>query len=132
MSVPFEAPERTAMRKSLRSLERHITGLEPEHQIQMFPSEIGQVQFLPMVLDESSKEKPTYFSPFPASFFVDPDDEFDMEEDLRYQAFDSLPENDRAPFDCARFIDNYFSSYASAYFYSHQPKGGELVWSPIK
>ncbi|KAE8153591.1 hypothetical protein BDV25DRAFT_149140 [Aspergillus avenaceus] len=130
MSAPFEHPERKAMRKSLRRLERHITGLKPDHQIA--PSEIDQIQFMPMVLDENSMDRPTFFTPLNESLLEAPDDKYDEENEMGYDTYDSIPEDWRDPKTCAQAISIYWYTYLSRYSLGKQPPGGEIVWSPVE
>ncbi|KAE8406284.1 hypothetical protein BDV37DRAFT_62097 [Aspergillus pseudonomiae] len=131
MSIP-ECPKRTEMRKSLRSLERHITGLKPDHQIRMISAEIDQIRFLPMVLDENSKDRPAYFTSLDGSFLLTPDGKYDQEYSMEYDTYDSIPAECRDPKTCARAIEIYWSTYISRYSFSNKPPGGEVVWSPVR
>lgn len=103
------------MRKALRSIERHITGLKPYHQIA--PSEIDQIRLMPMVLGENSKDGPTFFTPLDESFLELPDDKFDQKWGKEYDTYDSLGGEFRDPMTCARATDHYWSSYLSKYSY---------------
>ncbi|PLB45038.1 hypothetical protein P170DRAFT_513115 [Aspergillus steynii IBT 23096] len=130
MSVPDEDPERKEMRKSLRSLERHVTGLKPDHQIA--PSEIDRIQLMPLSLDEGSKDRPVFFTPLDESFLETPDDEYDQKYGMEYDTYDSIPEDCRDPKTCAQAINIYWSTYLSRYSLGKQPVGGEIVWSPVR
>lgn len=131
MSVPPELPKRTEMRLALRRLTNHITELHADA-FDMFPSDIDQLRFEPLVLDEKSQDRPAFFTPLPASFLPDPDENHDREYNQEYVSFDSIPEDSRQPINCARAINYYFSAYAAHYFYGKHPKGGEIVWSPVR
>ncbi|PLB46292.1 hypothetical protein P170DRAFT_439905 [Aspergillus steynii IBT 23096] len=129
MLVPVpELPERTEMRKALRDLINHVTNLQVD-QISMFPSEIDQLRFECMALDEKSADRPSFFTPLPASLLRDPDDDFDREYEMKYQTFDSAPDDLRGPKSCAMRIDDYFSHYAGHCSYII-PKE-DLVWSSV-
>ncbi|KKK26754.1 hypothetical protein ARAM_007640 [Aspergillus rambellii] len=129
MPVPTEHPERKEMRKWLRSVERHITGLKPDHRIA--PSEIDQIQFMPMVLDENSKDGPVFFAPLDESLLPTPDNKYDEEYDMKYDTHDSIQEDWRDPKTCAQAINIYWSTYISHYSLAKKPPGGEVVWSPV-
>ena len=131
MSVPFECPKRKEMRRALRSLEKHIKELEPVHQIGIGSAEIDQIRFLPMVLDESSKDRPAFFTPLNGSFLLTPDDQYDQEDGEEYVTHDSISENCRDPKTCTQAVDIYWSAYLSRYSVSDKPPGGEVVWNCV-
>lgn len=118
------------MRKALRGIERHITGLKPDHQIA--PSEIDQIRLMPMVLDENSKDGPAFFTPLDGSFLELPDDNYDKKWGKEYNTYDSLAGEFRDPMICARATDHYLASYLSKYSYRKKPQGFEVVWSMLK
>lgn len=132
MSVPLECPKRKEMRRAMRSLEKHIKGLEPDHQIEIDSAEIGQIRFLPMVLNENSKDRPAFFTPLDGNLLPTPDDQYDQEYEQEYLAHDSISEECRDPKTCTQAIDIYWSSYLSHYSFSTKPAGGEVVWSPVQ
>ncbi|OJJ77056.1 hypothetical protein ASPBRDRAFT_24766 [Aspergillus brasiliensis CBS 101740] len=130
MSVRPEDPERKAMRKSLRRLERHITELKPDHQIA--PSEIDQLRFTSMVLDENSTDRPVFFTPLDESFLQTPDDNYDKKYSAEYDTYESISDDWRTPKVCAQAIDIYWSTYISTYSLGIQPPGGEIVFCPVE
>ena len=133
MSVSYQCPKRKEMRKALRSLEKHIKELEPVHQISIDSAGIDQIRFLPMpmVLDESSEDRPAFFTPLDRSFLSTPDDQYDQENEMEYLAHESISEDTRDPRICTQALDIYWDKYITRYCISDKPPGGEVVWAWI-
>ncbi|PLN78855.1 hypothetical protein BDW42DRAFT_201916 [Aspergillus taichungensis] len=131
VSVPSQCPERKEMRKALRRLEKHIKVLEPVHQFEIGSgsAEIDQIRYLPMVLNESSKDRPAFFTPLDRSCLLTPDNQYDQEYEVEYLAHESISEDGRDPKTCTQAIDIYWDKYISHYREGDKPLGSEV--SPI-
>lgn len=113
--MPYpESPKRRELRAALRAVTIHVASLDA-HAFDSSEGEAHHIKILPMDLDGKAAPSPTFFTPYPASLLLNPDDDYDRRLTPGYREFDpSLPPNHRKPIDCARNMVEYFVRYFGA------------------
>ncbi|EAU30328.1 predicted protein [Aspergillus terreus NIH2624] len=103
--MPYAAsPKRRELRAALRAVTNHVASLDA-HAFDSSEGEAHHIKILPMDLDGKAAPRPTFFTPYPASLLLNPDDDYDRDRS-GFLDFDSLPAIHRKPIDCGRNMED--------------------------
>ncbi|KAG2412941.1 hypothetical protein HFD88_010500 [Aspergillus terreus] len=128
--MPYpESPKRRELRAALRAVTNHVASLD-SHEFDSSQGKAHHIKILPMDLDERSNALPTFFKQCPASFLLDPNDDYDRDRSGFFD-FDSLPAIHRKPIDCGRNMEEYFSHYVYACALPRRDRALDGLWSPV-
>jgi hypothetical protein len=129
--MPYpESPKRRELRAALRAVTNHVASLDA-HAFDSSEGEAHHIKILPMDLDGKAAPRPTFFTPYPASLLLNPDDDYDRDRS-GFLDFDSLPAIHRKPIDCGRNMEEYFSHYVYACALLRRDRALDGLWSPVR
>ncbi|GKZ33997.1 hypothetical protein AbraIFM66950_004128 [Aspergillus brasiliensis] len=124
-----ETPHHREVRHALREVNRDIEGLQA-HRLDYSQLPKYKICLSSMSLDETSSDRPGFFTPCSASMLLDPDDEYDRERSA-YPDHDSWGPDFGRPINCARFVISYVSQYVTNCAIQSRDFILDKIWSPV-